>query len=130
MVHCPICRALLNGAETCRRCRAELKQVQEVERQGRALAGVAMHLLALGDAAGAMGVLRRASVVHATPEVRLLSMIVTTARRSSDALTETALPEESELCHGHDGQSGDTIDSSETDHLAARDESWHVRARE
>jgi len=96
MVHCPICRALLNGAETCRRCRAELKQVQEVERQGRALAGVAMHLLALGNAAGAMGVLRRASVVHATPEVRLLSMIVTTARRSSDLLTETALSLESE----------------------------------
>jgi hypothetical protein len=91
MMHCPICRALLNGAETCRRCRAELKQVQEVERQGCALAGAAMHLLALGNAAGAMGVLRRASVVHATSEVRLLSMIVTRARRSSDELTETAL---------------------------------------
>ena len=37
MIQCPICRALLNGAETCRRCRAELKQVQDVERQGREL---------------------------------------------------------------------------------------------
>ncbi len=83
MMQCPICRALLNGAETCRRCRAELKQVQDVERQGRELAGAAMHLLALGNTAGARRLLRRACVVHTTPEVRLLSMIVTTAGPSS-----------------------------------------------
>jgi hypothetical protein len=82
MIHCPICRALLNGAETCRRCRTELKQLQDVERQGRELAGAAMHLLALGNTAAAMGLLRRACVVHATQEVRLLSMIVTRAARS------------------------------------------------
>lgn len=79
MTHCPICRARLNAAETCRRCHAELKQVQDIERQGRELAGAAMHLLALGNTAGAMSLLRRACVVHKTPEVRLLSMIVTTA---------------------------------------------------
>jgi predicted amidophosphoribosyltransferase len=79
MMHCPICRALLNGADTCRRCRAELKQVQDVERQGRELAGAAMHLLALGKTAAALRLLRRAHVVHATPEVRLLSAIVATA---------------------------------------------------
>lgn len=79
MQHCPICRALLNGAETCRRCRAELRQVQEVERQGRALTGEAMRLLARGDAAAAGRVLRRACVVHATPEVRLLLNIVAAA---------------------------------------------------
>lgn len=83
MMHCPICRALLNGADTCRRCRTELKQVQAVECQGRELVGAAMHLLALGNTATAMRVLRRARVVHATPEVRLLSTMVTTAALSS-----------------------------------------------
>ena len=81
MMHCPICRALLNGADTCRRCRTELKQVQDVERKGRELAGAAMHLLALGNTAKAMRLLRRACIVHATPEVRLLSAMVTTADR-------------------------------------------------
>ena len=83
MMHCPICRALLNGADVCRRCRTELKQVQDVERRGRELVGAAMHLLALGNRAAAVRLLRRAHVVHATPEVRLLSMIATTAVRRS-----------------------------------------------
>ena len=79
MMQCPICRALLKGAETCRRCRAELKQVQNVERQGRELTGTAMHLLALGNTLEAQRRLRRACAVHSTPEVRALLMIVTTA---------------------------------------------------
>jgi hypothetical protein len=83
MMYCPICRALLNGADTCRRCRTELKQVQDVERQGRELVGAAMHLLALGDTAAAMRLLRRARIVHAVPEVRLLSTMATTAVPSS-----------------------------------------------
>ena len=83
MIHCPICRALLDGADTCRRCRTELKQVQDVERQGRELAGAAMYLLALGSTAAAVRLLRRAHVVHATPEVRLLSAMVTRADPSS-----------------------------------------------
>ena len=83
MMHCPICRGLLNGADTCRRCRTELKQVQDVERRGRELADTAMHLLALGNTAAALRLLRRARVVHATPEVRLLSAMVTTADPSS-----------------------------------------------
>ncbi len=80
MIHCPICRAQLNGADTCRRCRAELKQVQDVERRGRELLGAAMHLLALGKTAAALRLLRRARVVHATPEMRLLSRMATTAQ--------------------------------------------------
>ena len=79
MTQCPICRAQLNGAETCRRCRAELKQLLDVERQGRELAGAAMHLLALGNTVEAKRLLRRACVVHATPEVRFLSKMLTTA---------------------------------------------------
>ena len=38
---CPICRASLNGAATCRRCRADLAMVQAVERRGRTLTGAA-----------------------------------------------------------------------------------------
>jgi hypothetical protein len=83
MMHCPICRAVLNGADTCRRCRTELKRVQDVERRGRELVGAAMHLLALGNTDAAMRLLRRAHVVHATHEVRLLSTIVTTAAHRS-----------------------------------------------
>jgi hypothetical protein len=81
MMHCPICRALLNGADTCRRCRTELRQVQDVERRGRELVGAAMHLLALGKTDAAMRLLRRAHVVHAIHEIRLLSTMVTTAAR-------------------------------------------------
>jgi hypothetical protein len=82
-MHCPIWRARLNDADTCRRCRTELKQVLDVERQGRELVGAAMHFLALGNTAAAMRLLRRAHVVHATPEVRLLSIMVTTAAHRS-----------------------------------------------
>jgi len=87
MMQCPICRALLNGAETCRRCRAELKQVQDVERQGCELVGAAMHLLALGNTVEAQRLLRRACVVDATPEVRLPS----TVRRTGSPLTKVSI---------------------------------------
>jgi hypothetical protein len=76
MQRCPICRALLNGAETCRRCRAELGKVEEIERLGQALLGVALHRLALGDTAAAAGLLRRAHAVHSTQETKTLLKIV------------------------------------------------------
>jgi hypothetical protein len=72
MERCPLCRAALNGAETCRRCKAELGSVIRVERAGRALAGAAMRCLALGDEAAAEGLLRRAVTLHGAPEVWVL----------------------------------------------------------
>ena len=39
MERCPLCRAALHGADTCRRCRADLRTAQEVERDGQALFG-------------------------------------------------------------------------------------------
>lgn len=72
MDNCPICRASLNGRAACRRCRAELQGVQEVEGQARRLAGAAMHRLASGDTAEALRLLRRACATHATPELRVL----------------------------------------------------------
>jgi hypothetical protein len=72
MERCPLCRAALNGAQTCRRCKAELGSALRVEREGRALVGAAMRCLALGDEAAAEGLLRRAVTRHGTPEVRAL----------------------------------------------------------
>jgi predicted amidophosphoribosyltransferase len=76
MLQCPLCRALLNGADTCRRCRAQLKQALELERHAGQTAGAAMHALALGHTTVASRLLRRAKLVHATPEIRSLARIV------------------------------------------------------
>jgi predicted amidophosphoribosyltransferase len=87
MLQCPLCRAALNGADTCRRCRAQLKQAVELERQAGQIAGEAMHALTLGKTAVALRLLGRANLVHATPEMRLLARIL--ARQiasSSEAL--------------------------------------------
>jgi transcriptional regulator of aromatic amino acid metabolism len=75
MERCPICRAALNGATTCRRCRADLQQVQQVQQvaeQAAALAGAAMLSLVQGDAATARHLLARARLLHATPSTRAL----------------------------------------------------------
>lgn len=72
MKECPICRASLNGADTCRRCRAELGRVKEIEWRGEALAGEALRALALGETTQAMPILRRAYALHAAPEIRQL----------------------------------------------------------
>ncbi len=85
MDRCPLCRAALNGAETCRRCRAELRTAQQVEREGQALADAAMHCLSLGDADVAAQLLRRALVLHAAPHTRALWRIVAaTSRQGGD----------------------------------------------
>jgi predicted amidophosphoribosyltransferase len=76
MLHCPLCRALLNGADTCRRCRAQLKQALELERQAGQIAGAAMYALASGETTMASRLLRRAKLVHAAPEIRLLARIL------------------------------------------------------
>ena len=59
MERCPLCRAALHGADTCRRCRADLRTAQEVERDGQALVGAAIHRLALDNAEIAELLLRR-----------------------------------------------------------------------
>ena len=84
MDRCPLCRAGLNGAETCRRCRAELQLAQRVEREGQALADAAMHCWSLDDADTAARLLRRALVLHAAPETLALWRIVAASLRRSD----------------------------------------------
>lgn len=77
MERCPICRATLNGVETCRRCRAELQSIKRVERQGQVLVDAAIHSLSLDDVITAERLLRRALVLHAAPEVRALWRLAT-----------------------------------------------------
>ena len=81
MERCPLCRAALNGAETCRRCRAELHSAIRAAHDGRRLAGAAMHYLSCDDADTAAHLLRRALAVHAAPEVQALSRLVTALQR-------------------------------------------------
>jgi methylphosphotriester-DNA--protein-cysteine methyltransferase len=77
MERCPLCRAALNGARTCRRCKAELGSARDAEAESRALAGAAMYRLASGAAADGIRLLRLAMDRHATPEVRALWRLAT-----------------------------------------------------
>jgi hypothetical protein len=81
MERCPLCRALLNGADTCRRCKAELATARRVDGESRALTGAAIHRLALGDVATSRRLLRRALDLHATPEVKALWQLVVAGAR-------------------------------------------------
>ncbi len=76
MERCPLCRAMLNGAETCRRCKAELQSVQRIKRESRTLVGAAIYRLSLGDVAASKRLLRIAMNLHATPEARALWRVV------------------------------------------------------
>jgi uncharacterized protein HemY len=84
MEHCPICRASLNGADTCRRCRADLGKVIRLERQSQRLAGAALHSLALGDVGAAARLLSRAQTIHAKPEIAWILSRIADGRISSE----------------------------------------------
>ena len=79
MQNCPICRAALGEASTCRRCRTDLSRVQEIELLGRSFTGAAMVSLAEGDLHAARRWVQRAGVVHAAPAVRMLEQILARA---------------------------------------------------
>jgi hypothetical protein len=90
MERCPLCRATLAGADTCRRCKAELQTVRRVERESRALVGAAMFRLSLGDTVASRRLLRLALGLHATPEVRALWQLVAAMPDRSDAAPQCA----------------------------------------
>ena len=110
MDRCPLCRATLNGADTCRRCRAELGAAQRAEREGQALLGAAVMSLVLGAAGDAAELLQRAQALHATPEVRALSRLVANATREPEG--EHRGPEAPSLA---DAEGGTVTAESETD---------------
>jgi hypothetical protein len=92
MERCPICRATLNGAETCRRCRAELGSAIRAEEAARHLEDRAMHRLALGDFDGAADLLRQSLHLHRTSVGRALYRLVTTRTGSVVPSAEDAVP--------------------------------------
>lgn len=79
MESCPICRASLRGATTCRRCRAELQTAQEIEQRARTMAVAAVRALVAGDAVSATAWIERARAVHATPTVQTLHRLIDAA---------------------------------------------------
>jgi hypothetical protein len=72
MRRCPLCRAELGEADTCRRCRADLGSVKALQRASQAMAAAASHRLAAGEITAARMLAGRAMVLHATPENRAL----------------------------------------------------------
>jgi hypothetical protein len=61
MERCPICRATLNDAETCRRCRAELGSAIRTERMAEKLRTMARFLLRCPSGRQVSGTRRKAS---------------------------------------------------------------------
>jgi hypothetical protein len=109
MENCPICRASLNGASTCRRCRADLERVQEVEGLGEQLRGRAMLSLAAGDTVVAGRWLRRARTIHITPELlaleRFVMAVLSGRHLDGECADKTG---EEEMARGHHGEGSAT----------------------
>ena len=76
MERCPICRATLNGAETCRRCRAELGSAIRTERMAERLRTMAMHRFMSGDPNAASRLLKRSALLHRTPATLSLQKLI------------------------------------------------------
>lgn len=84
MERCPLCRATLNGAEVCRRCKAELRSVLAVAREADGLAGAAMHRLVMGDRVRGRRLVRQALAVRATPALEALWRLASASVRGVD----------------------------------------------
>jgi hypothetical protein len=82
---CPICRARLDGAGPCRRCRAELDSVRRVADEGAALAGAGLHRLAAGDRAAALRLIRRASVLRMASDLAWILSALAGGKESAGA---------------------------------------------
>jgi hypothetical protein len=68
MEYCPICRARLNAAPVCRRCKAELAHAQAVEEKGKNICGMAILQLLEGNIDAAVLLFRRANFLCHTDE--------------------------------------------------------------
>ena len=76
MERCPICRATLNGAETCRRCRTKLGSAIRIERMAEKLRTMAMHRFMSGDPHAAGRLLKRSALLHRTPATLSLQRLI------------------------------------------------------
>lgn len=95
---CPICRACLHGATTCRRCRADLQKVRDIKQRARSLAVAAVQALVAGDATGATAWIERARTTHGSPTVQALHRLIDAAIES----TKSDPPRPKATIHRHD----------------------------
>lgn len=86
---CPICRASLHGATTCRRCRADLQKVRDIEQRARTMAVAAVQALVAGDATGATAWIERARTTHAAPTVQTLRRLIDTVAGSTNRVVQS-----------------------------------------
>ena len=82
---CPICRARLDGAGPCRRCRAELNAIRRIADESAALAGAGLHRLAAGNRAAALRLIRRASVLRTAPDLAWILSALSGGEESAGA---------------------------------------------
>ena len=85
---CPICRARLDGAGPCRRCRAELDAICRIADESTALAGAGLHRLAAGDRAAALRLIRRASVLRTASDLAWILSALAGGKESAGARGE------------------------------------------
>jgi hypothetical protein len=82
---CPICRARLDGAGPCRRCRAELDAIRHIADESAVLAGAGLHRLAAGDRAAALRLIRRASVFRTASDLAWILSALASGEESPGA---------------------------------------------
>ena len=82
---CPICRARLDGAGPCRRCRAELDAIRRIAEESTALAGAGLHRLAAGDRTAALRLIRRASVLRTASDLAWILSALAGGEESASA---------------------------------------------
>ena len=87
METCPTCGARHRGAEVCRRCGTQLRDILVLEEEGAAWVTAARVALSGGDGAVARARAARACAIHRTPAaLRALALALLVERRYREAL--------------------------------------------
>ncbi|MDH3349354.1 MAG: hypothetical protein OEM02_14805 [Desulfobulbaceae bacterium] len=89
MKKCPVCRATVKQRGECRRCRADLTPLFELEERADQLASRAVHALAAGDPATARHLAEKSFSLHDCLFIRKLLKFLTT--RTADNHSQTVL---------------------------------------
>ncbi len=80
-MRCPICRALVEQAPQCRRCRADLSLLVEVQKQRRHALTAAYRCLHQGRYQHALALTEGAEACHGDEETRRLRALIYLLRR-------------------------------------------------
>jgi hypothetical protein len=81
VVRCPVCRANVDGASQCRRCRADLAMVVAAEDHRQQLVDSARRAAATGDLARALDFADRADRLRPDDDTRRLRAVLALLRR-------------------------------------------------